>query len=108
MSALAVVTSSPPSTEGGHLVIARSLVAAARESGYDAHLVITPDCQFGRQALNLPKSCLVSVRHQADKPLRRRSHLCVTSLMSILAGSALPRRQACQALESHHLRPGHS
>jgi glycosyltransferase involved in cell wall biosynthesis len=50
MSALAVVTSSPPSTEGGHLVIARSLVAAARESGHDAHLVITPDCQFGHQA----------------------------------------------------------
>ena len=50
MSTLAVVTSSPPSTEGGHLVIARSLVAAARASGHDAHLVITPDCQFGRQA----------------------------------------------------------
>src|SRR6185503_13529430 len=50
MSCLAVVTSSPASTEGGHLVIARSLVAAARESGHDAHLVITPDCQFGHQA----------------------------------------------------------
>jgi glycosyltransferase involved in cell wall biosynthesis len=50
MSTLAVITSSPPSTEGGHLVIARSLVAAARESGHDAHLVITPDCQFGHQA----------------------------------------------------------
>ncbi|MEO8260514.1 MAG: glycosyltransferase family 4 protein [Acidobacteriota bacterium] len=50
MPSIAVVTSSPPSTEGGHLVIARSLVAAARECGHDAHLVITPDCQFGRQA----------------------------------------------------------
>lgn len=50
MAALAIVTSSPPSTEGGHLVIARSLVAAARESGHDAHLVVTPDCRFGRQA----------------------------------------------------------
>jgi glycosyltransferase involved in cell wall biosynthesis len=50
MSCLAIVTSSPPSTEGGHLVIARSLVAAARESGHDAHLVVTPDCRFGRQA----------------------------------------------------------
>jgi glycosyltransferase involved in cell wall biosynthesis len=47
---LAIVTSSPPSTEGGHLVIARSLVTAARASGHDAHLVITPDCQFGHQA----------------------------------------------------------
>ena len=49
MSCLAIVTSSPPSTEGGHLVIARSLAAAARECGHDAHVVVTPDCQFGRQ-----------------------------------------------------------
>jgi len=49
MAVLAIVTSSPPSTEGGHLVIARSLVTAAREFGHDAHLVITPDCQFGHQ-----------------------------------------------------------
>src|SRR5262245_42559430 len=50
MAALAVVTSSPSGVEGGHLVIARSLVAAAREAGHDAHLVLTPDCQFGRLA----------------------------------------------------------
>jgi glycosyltransferase involved in cell wall biosynthesis len=49
VAVLAVVTSSPPSIEGGHLVIARALVVAARECGHDAHLVITPDCQFGRQ-----------------------------------------------------------
>ena len=49
MAVLAVVTSSPGSVEGGHLVIARSLVTAAREAGHDAHLVLTPDCQFGRQ-----------------------------------------------------------
>jgi glycosyltransferase involved in cell wall biosynthesis len=49
MAVLAIVTSSPPATEGGHLVIARSLVTAARESGHDAHLVVTPDCRFGRQ-----------------------------------------------------------
>ena len=49
MAVLAVVTSSPPSIEGGHLVIARALVTAACECGHDAHLVITPDCQFGRQ-----------------------------------------------------------
>ncbi len=49
MATLAIVTSSPPSTEGGHLVIARSLVAAARASGHEAHLVVTPDCQFGHQ-----------------------------------------------------------
>ena len=50
MAVLAIVTSSPPSVEGGHLVVARALERAARESGHDAHLVITPDCQFGRQA----------------------------------------------------------
>jgi glycosyltransferase involved in cell wall biosynthesis len=49
VATLAVVTSSPASIEGGHLVIARALVTAARESGRDAHLVITPDCQFGSQ-----------------------------------------------------------
>jgi len=50
VSTLAIVTSSPESVEGGHLVIARSLVKAARDSGHDARLLLTPDCQFGRQA----------------------------------------------------------
>ena len=50
MAVLAIVTSSPPGVEGGHLVIARSLVAAARAAGHDAHLVITPDYGFGHQA----------------------------------------------------------
>jgi glycosyltransferase involved in cell wall biosynthesis len=48
MAVLAVVTSSPPGVEGGHLVVARSLVAAAREHGHDADLVVTPDYGFGR------------------------------------------------------------
>jgi glycosyltransferase involved in cell wall biosynthesis len=48
MAVLAIVTSSPPGVEGGHLVIARSLVAAAREQGHDAHLIVTPDYGFGR------------------------------------------------------------
>jgi glycosyltransferase involved in cell wall biosynthesis len=50
MSVLAIVTSSPKSVEGGHIVIARALVAAANEHGHQAHLIVTPDCQFGRQA----------------------------------------------------------
>src|SRR3954469_21328614 len=50
MARLAIVTSSPESVEGGHLVIARSLVAAALEMGHDATLLLTPDCAFGRQA----------------------------------------------------------
>src|SRR5207253_773401 len=45
---LAVVTSSPPGVEGGHLAIARALVDAARESGHEAHLLVTPDYGFGR------------------------------------------------------------
>lgn len=48
MAVLAVVTSSPAGVEGGHLVIARSLVTAACEEGHDAHLVVTPDYGFGR------------------------------------------------------------
>src|SRR5438552_15210906 len=49
MAVLAVVTSSPPGVDGGHLAIARALVAAAVESGHTAHLVVTPDYGFGRQ-----------------------------------------------------------
>lgn len=49
MAVLAVVTSSPPGVDGGHLTIARALVAAASEYGHTAHLVITPDYGFGRQ-----------------------------------------------------------
>ena len=50
MAVLAIVTSSPPSVEGGHLVIARSLEQAAREAGHQPHVVLTPECRFGRQA----------------------------------------------------------
>jgi glycosyltransferase involved in cell wall biosynthesis len=49
MAVLGVVTSSPRGVEGGHLVIARSLVQAAREAGHDAHLIVTADFGFGRQ-----------------------------------------------------------
>jgi glycosyltransferase involved in cell wall biosynthesis len=47
---VAVVTSSPPLSEGGHLVIARSVVDALRDAGHDAGLVVTPQNRFGRQA----------------------------------------------------------
>ena len=50
MAQLAIVTSSPRNVEGGHLVIARALATAARECGHTAHLVLTPECQFGRLA----------------------------------------------------------
>jgi glycosyltransferase involved in cell wall biosynthesis len=50
MKRIAVVTSSPPFTEGGHLVIARSLVTELRAAGHDADLWLTPQNRFGRQA----------------------------------------------------------
>jgi glycosyltransferase involved in cell wall biosynthesis len=50
MSRIAVVTSSPPMSEGGHLVIARALVEALRGAGHAAGIVVTPQNRFGRQA----------------------------------------------------------
>jgi glycosyltransferase involved in cell wall biosynthesis len=49
VSRIAVVTSSPPMVEGGHMVIARSLVQALREAGHDADIIVTPQNRFGRQ-----------------------------------------------------------
>jgi glycosyltransferase involved in cell wall biosynthesis len=46
---VAVVTSTPLFVEGGHLVIARSLVQALREAGHEAAIVETPQNRFGRQ-----------------------------------------------------------
>ena len=50
MSRIAVVTSSPPMVEGGHMVIARELVRALREAGHEADTIVTPQNRFGRQA----------------------------------------------------------
>jgi glycosyltransferase involved in cell wall biosynthesis len=47
---IAVVTSSPPMVEGGHMVIARSLVQALRDASHDADIIVTPQNRFGRQA----------------------------------------------------------
>lgn len=49
MATVAVVTSSPPFAEGGHLVMARELVRALREEGHEAGLIVTPQNRFGRQ-----------------------------------------------------------
>jgi glycosyltransferase involved in cell wall biosynthesis len=49
MKRVAVVTSTPLFVEGGHLVMARALVQALRESGHEAELVLTPQNRFGRQ-----------------------------------------------------------
>ncbi len=50
MPRIAVVTSSPPMVEGGHMVIARSLTQALRDAGHDADIIVTPQNRFGRQA----------------------------------------------------------
>ena len=50
MSRIAVVTSSPPFVEGGHLVIARALVRALNDRGHQSELIVTPSNRFGRQA----------------------------------------------------------
>jgi len=44
-----VVTSDVAFVEGGHIMIARSIVRALRQQGYDADLVLTPQNRFGRQ-----------------------------------------------------------
>jgi glycosyltransferase involved in cell wall biosynthesis len=62
MAVLAVVTSSPPHVEGGHLVIAQALVRAARDHGHDARLVVTPDYGFGRQTRSYIANFLTNVR----------------------------------------------
>jgi glycosyltransferase involved in cell wall biosynthesis len=47
---IAVVTSSPPFSEGGHVVIARALVRALQDAGHEATIITTPQNRFGRQA----------------------------------------------------------
>jgi glycosyltransferase involved in cell wall biosynthesis len=89
MAVIAVATSSPPGVEGGHLVIARSLVAAARETGHDAHLVITPDHGFGRLSASYWETWKTDISHVGcakveqvislrypSYALRHRAHLC--------------------------------
>jgi glycosyltransferase involved in cell wall biosynthesis len=49
MSRVAVVTSSPPFVDGGHLVIGRALVEALHREGHAAELLVTPQNRFGRQ-----------------------------------------------------------
>jgi glycosyltransferase involved in cell wall biosynthesis len=58
---LAVVTSSPPLTEGGHLVIARALVQALRDVGHQADIVVTPQNRFGRQGAAYAATWLTDV-----------------------------------------------
>jgi glycosyltransferase involved in cell wall biosynthesis len=49
MAVITVVTSAPPLTEGGHLVLARARARARRDAGHRAGIVTTPANRFGRQ-----------------------------------------------------------
>jgi glycosyltransferase involved in cell wall biosynthesis len=69
LSRIAVVTSSPPLVEGGHMVIARSLVQALRDAGHDADIVVTPQNRFGRQASAYLATWLTDVGNGGGHPI---------------------------------------
>ena len=69
MSRVAVVTSSPPMVEGGHMVIARSLVQALRDAGHTAEVVVTPQNRFGRQASAYLATWLTDVGSSDGQPI---------------------------------------
>jgi glycosyltransferase involved in cell wall biosynthesis len=69
MSRIAVVTSSPPMAEGGHMVIARELVRALREATHEASIVVTPQNRFGRQASAYLATWLTDVSSSEGKPI---------------------------------------
>ena len=71
MSRVAVVTSSPPLVEGGHLVIARAIVDALRDAGHEADVLITPDHGFGRQASAYTATWLTDVRSSNGRRVDR-------------------------------------
>jgi glycosyltransferase involved in cell wall biosynthesis len=66
---IAVVTSSPPMVEGGHMVIARSLVQALRDEGHAADIVVTPQNRFGRQASAYFATWLTDVESSDGTPI---------------------------------------
>jgi len=70
MARIAVVTSSPPFVEGGHLVLARALAQALREAGHQSEILITPQNRFGRQGAAYLATYLTDVgRGQDDQPI---------------------------------------
>ena len=86
---VAVVTSSPPMVEGGHMVIARSLVQALEAAGHQAAIIVTPQNRFGRQASAYLANWLTDVETSDGHPIdhvislrypsyavRHRRHVC--------------------------------
>ena len=68
---IAVVTSSPPMAEGGHLVIARELTRALRDAGHDASILVTPQNRFGRQFSAYLATWLTDVTSSEGKPIEQ-------------------------------------
>jgi glycosyltransferase involved in cell wall biosynthesis len=66
VSVVAVVTSSPPFAEGGHLVMARALVTALRDAGHHADLVVTQQNRFGRNVSTYLSNWMLDVGRTAD------------------------------------------
>ena len=66
---IAVVTSSPPMAEGGHMVIARELTRALCEAGHDAHILVTPQNAFGHQASAYLATWLTDVTSSEGRPI---------------------------------------
>jgi glycosyltransferase involved in cell wall biosynthesis len=66
---IAVVTSSPPMAEGGHMVIARELTRALRDAGHDASILVTPQNRFGRQASAYLATWLTDVTSSEGRPI---------------------------------------
>lgn len=86
---IAVVTSSPPMAEGGHMVIARELTRALREAGHEAQIIVTPQNRFGQQASAYLATWLTDVTSSEGRPIdqvislrypsyaiRHRRHVC--------------------------------
>jgi glycosyltransferase involved in cell wall biosynthesis len=69
MARIAVVSSHPPFSEGGHLVIARSLVRALQEAGHEAEIVYTPQNRYGRQGAAYLANWLTDVGESMGQPI---------------------------------------
>ena len=101
VSRIAVVTSSPPMVEGGHMVIARSLAQALRDAGHEADIVVTPQNRFGRQASAYIATWLTDVGQQRRAPDRPGDQ----PALSELRGAASAARVLAEPHDARVLRP---